>query len=59
MVTGVADVNLDVSGRFLADDAGLMAQALLGGDASMETFIDGELEETSVDTFAGWFYAAE
>jgi hypothetical protein len=59
MVTGVADVNLNVSGGFLADDAGLMAAAEFEGDASLDTFIDGEFEETSVDTLTGGFIVAE
>ena len=59
MVTGVADVNLDVEGVFLADDAGLMAAAEFEGDASLDTFIDGEFEETSVDTLTGGFIVAE
>ena len=58
-VTGVADVNLNVSGGFFVDDAGLMAVAEFEGDASMDTFIDGELDETVVDTLIGGFIVAE
>ena len=56
--TGVADVNLNVDGMFVID-AGIMAVAEFEGNATMNTFIGGELEETVVETLSGGFLVAE
>ena len=57
--TSVADIEMDVAGSFLIDDAGLMAGADLVGDASVDYSVDGEFIDTNVLTFQGLFLVAE
>jgi len=57
--TSVADIEMDVAGSFLIDDAGLMAGADLLGDASVDYSVDGEIIDTNVLTFEGLFIVAE
>ena len=57
--TSVADIEMDVAGSFLIDDAGLMAGADLVGDASVDYSVDGEFIDTNVLTFQGLFFVAE
>ena len=57
--TSVADIEMDVAGSFLIDDAGLMAGADLVGDASVDYSVDGDFIDTNVLTVQGLFLVAE
>ena len=57
--TSVADIEMDVAGSFLIDDAGLMAGADLVGDASVDYSVDGDFIDTNVLAVQGLFLVAE